>query len=108
MKKTFTAYRNESENQPIAFDLECTMELETLEVNGSYVVIDSYEKRLYTVQADSHETAVQNYINWYYGQVRLWKYDEEERGYCESDEFVQAATQYTLEENDEHWELVEG
>lgn len=108
MKKTFTAYRKEMGHEPIAFDLECTMEFETLEVNGSYVVVDSYEKRLYTVQAESHEAAVQNYINWYYGQVRLWKYDEEERGYCESDEFVQAATQYTLEEDDEHWELIEG
>lgn len=108
MKKTFTAYRKEVGHKPISFELECTIELETLDINGCYIVIDSHEKRLYTLQAESHEAAVQNYINWCYGMVRLWKYDEEEQGYCESDEFVQAATQYTLEEGGNYWELIEG
>lgn len=108
MKKAFIAYRNEADNQPIALDLEYTMEFETLEINGYYIVIDSNDWRMYGGQAGSHEEAVRNYINWYYGMVRLWKYDKEKREYYESDEFVQAATQYTLEETGERWEIVEG
>lgn len=107
MKKNFTCWRKESEQDGVCFDLESSIELEVLEGNSCFIVMDESERRLYKVEAETAEAAVRRYIDWCYGMVRLWKYDETEKGYCESDTFVKAGEQYDLQEYEEHWELVE-
>ena len=74
-----------------------------------YVVIDRYENRLFTTQeAHTPIDAACAYINWFYGQVRACKWDEEEAGWVETDEFLPAALAYDYIEMPLGWELVEG
>lgn len=107
--KGFTAWRIE-DSKAMALEVDCCIEVEVLQcAEGLYAVMDESCKRLYKTAATSYEEAVRCYINWCYGMTRLWKYDEAEGGYCESEELVAAATQYEIKEDrNTHWDVVEG
>ncbi len=107
--KSFTAWRIEG-NKTKALEIDCYIEVEVLQcAKRLYVVMDGSCKRLYKTAAASYEEAVRCYISWCYGMTRLWKYDEAEGGYCESEELVEAATQYEIKEDrNTRWDVVEG
>ena len=109
MKKDFVAYKKDNTDNT-CFDLELSIELEVINIgNGEYIVMDEEEHNLYRVEAKDYEEAIKRYIDWFYGMVRLWKYDDIEKGFCESDEFVMASSQYDIQA-DYHgnWQMIEG
>lgn len=76
---------------------------------SDYTVIDRFDNRLFVVDnAATPIDAACAYINWFYGQVRACKWDEEEAGWVETDEFLPAALAYDYIETPLSWELVEG
>lgn len=75
---------------------------------SDYTVIDRFDNRLFVVDnAATPIDAACAYINWFYGQVRACKWDEEEAGWVETDEFLPAALAYDYIEMPLGWELVQ-
>lgn len=109
MKQSFIANKKENTDS-FCYEIESSIEFEVINIgNGEYIVMDEEEHNLYRTEANSYEEAIKHYLDWFYEMVPLCKYDALEGGYCESDEYVTASSQYEIE-RDWHgnWQMIEG
>ena len=91
------SYEYDADHGPIMLDLDEFEELVIIEMAGSYTVIDKQEDRLYSVEAASPAEAVEKYIDWVYGEMPIYEWDEEEEGYCSTYIKEWASTGYNIE-----------
>ena len=100
-------YNCKPHEHPYVRDIE-PFQLTIMGQAHDYVVIDREENRLFSTDAATPIDAACAYISWVYGEVRVLEWDEEELGYCETDEFMKAGFAYDYIEQPLSWELAEG
>lgn len=91
------SYEYDEDRGPVMLDLDEFEELTIIEMAGSYTVIDKQENRLYSVEAESPAEAVEKYIDWVYGEMYIYEWDEEEGGYNSTYMKEWASTGYNIE-----------
>ena len=91
------SYEYDEDRGPVMLDLDEFEELTIIEMMGSYTIIDKQENRLYSVEAESPAEAVEKYIDWVYGEMRMYEWDEEEGGYNPTYTKEWASTGYNIE-----------
>lgn len=91
------SYEYDEDRNPVMLDLDEFEELIVIEMMGSYTIIDKQENRLYSAEAESPAKAVEKYIDWVYGEMPIYEWDEEEKGYCSTYIKEWASTGYNIE-----------
>lgn len=105
----FPKYYGTDSFDPSVLDIETLSGLLVVEAGRSYTVVDEREHRLYCVEAESCVEAVKKYIDFIYGMMTVYEWDEAEGGWNPTNQADWAGNHFNYEIDRLDWdEVVEG
>lgn len=92
--------------EPSMLDLDTFESLLVIGSSESYTVVDEAEHRLYNVRAESCIEAVAKYIDFIYGMVTIYEWDNMEGGWCTTPNKDWASKGFNFEIDNCDWDDV--